>query len=522
MHLSMNTPAHDPEELQDVEGSAAEETDLDLADRSDADPRDLPKERIDLEVKVDNLSACERRIVAVVPRADIERYFEAQYDELTPKAEVPGFRAGKAPRKLVVARFKQTVAEQVKGKLLLDCLAQISDEFNFAAISEPDLNFEAVVLPDEGDMTFEYTVEVRPEFDLPEWKGLTLDQPQREIADQDVETQLQRLLARHGTFVDHDGPVEDGLYVTLNLTFSHDGDVVSRVQDRTIPVKPKLSFRDAQLDSFASLIQGAVKGDRRTATLTVSETVDNEQWKGQQIQVEIEIVKVLGLQLPKLTDSFLRDLGGFADEAELRGAVQEELERQETYRRQQAIRQQITSQLTAGANWALPPTLLRKQTEREMGRMVMELQAAGFSNDAIQAHANALTRRSLGYTETALKEHFILERIADDEKIDADEADYDREIDLIAEQSHQSPRRVRARLEKNGELDSLRNQIVERKVIELITSRALVREVPYTPPADDVAAIDHVVSGAERRKEIPAAQHGEEPKPRPGTPTSHA
>jgi trigger factor len=228
------------------------------------------------------------------------------------------------------------------------------------------------------------------------------------------------------------------------------------------------------------------------------------------------------LPLQLLTPTFLNEIGGFSGEADLRNAVREELERQEAYRRQQVVRQQITTQLTAGAAWALPPALLRKQTRRELQRVVLELRSAGFSEDVIQAHANVLHRRSLDYTETALKEHFILERIADEQKFDAEPDDYDREIALIAEQSGQSARRIRARLEKSGELDSLRNQIVERKVIELITSHALVKEVPYVPPVDDVAAIDDAVSGLVEREEIPAAQHGDEPKPIPGTPTSHA
>jgi len=520
----MNTPATDHEELQDVEAVAAEADQEQPPEQSpeQSPEQDAPKQQLDLRVTVDKMSACERHITAVIPRADIDRYFEAQYKELAPKAEVPGFRPGKAPLRLVISRFKEHVGEQVKGKLLMDSLAQISEEQKFAAISEPDLKLEAVVMPDEGDLTFEFNLEVRPEFDMPEWKGLTIEQPQREITEQDVEAHLHRILSRSGKLVDHPGPADDGDHVTLNLTFSRDDTVLSKIEGRTVPVKQKLSFRDAQLESFGELIRGAAQGDHRATTLKISEEVDNEQLKGQEVQVDLEVVKVQKLQLPKLTPTFLNEIGGFSGEADLRNAVREELERQEAYRRQQVVRQQITTQLTAGAAWALPPALLRKQTRRELQRVVLELRSAGFSEDVIQAHANVLHRRSLDYTETALKEHFILERIADEQKFDAEPDDYDREIALIAEQSGQSARRIRARLEKSGELDSLRNQIVERKVIELITSHALVKEVPYVPPVDDVAAIDDAVSGLVEREEIPAAQHGDEPKPIPGTPTSHA
>lgn len=526
----MNTPATDNDELQEIDAApevaapeaAAPEAAPDAAApaeaAAEAESQEEPKQRLELQVTVDNTSACQRHVTVVIPRADIDRYFEKEFDELVPKAEVPGFRPGKAPRKLVVSRFKPRIGEQVKGKLLMDCLAQVSEDHKFSAISEPDLKLDAVVLPDEGDMTFEFNLEVRPEFDMPEWKGLSLQQPRQEIADADVDAHLQRILKRYGKLVDHHEPAGEGDYITLNITFSRDGNVLSSLQDRTVVVKPKLSFRDAQLDNFGELMRGAKRGDRRTATLKISEAVDNEQWKGQEVQAEFEVVKVEKLQLPKLTPAFLNEVGGFTDEADLRAAVREELERQFKYRQQQAVRHQITRQLTAGANWALPPELLRKQTKREVQRMVLELQSAGFSNDVIQSHANEISRQSLAYTETALKEHFILERLAEEQGIDAEPDDFTKEIELIAEQSGVPARRVRARLEKRGEMDSLRNQIVERKVIELITRHALVEEVPYEPPQDDVVAIDHVISGVEEREAIPEAHHGEEPKPPPGMP----
>ncbi len=96
------------------------------------------------------------------------------FNELAPKAEVPGFRPGRAPRKLVESRFKEQVSNQVKGSLLMDSLGQVSEEHEFSAISEPDFDFDAVALPEDGPFTFEFDIEVRPEFDVPQWKGLKL------------------------------------------------------------------------------------------------------------------------------------------------------------------------------------------------------------------------------------------------------------------------------------------------------------------------------------------------------------
>jgi trigger factor len=119
-----------------------------------------------------------------------------------------------------------------------------------------------------------------------------------------------------------------------------------------------------------------------------------------------------------------------------------------------------------------------------------------------------LRQNSAAATARALKEHFILERIAEDEQIDADESDYESEIRLIAAQSNESARRVRARLEKSGSMDVLRNQIIERKVIERILQAATFKETPYHLRRTDEEAIDHAAGGGEE-SEIPEAKYDE-------------
>ena len=104
-----------------------------------------------------------------------------------PTAQVPGFRPGRAPRKLVETRFRKEIGDKVKSELLMDCLTQVNEDQKLAAISEPDLDLEAVELPAEGPLTFEFDVEVRPEFELPKWKGLAIEKPVREFSDADVE-----------------------------------------------------------------------------------------------------------------------------------------------------------------------------------------------------------------------------------------------------------------------------------------------------------------------------------------------
>jgi len=199
-----------------------EEDDLKVEDPADESAEDEAVS-LNLEVSVKSPSACERHVTVTIPREDIDRYYGDAFDELMPTATVPGFRAGRAPRKLVESRMRKSVSDQIKGSLLMDSMGQISDGEEFTAIGEPDFDLDAIELPDDGPMTFEFNIEVRPEFDLPDWKGLEVQRAVRDFDDADIDRQIEQILTRYGTLVPHDGMADVGDYLTLNIT-CHDGD----------------------------------------------------------------------------------------------------------------------------------------------------------------------------------------------------------------------------------------------------------------------------------------------------------
>ncbi len=466
-------------------------------------------QRLTLDVKVDTRSTCERHISVTIPREDIERYFDKEFSELMPSAHVPGFRPGRAPRKLVETRFRKDIADKVKGELLMDSLSQVNEDEKLAAISEPNFDLEAVEIPEEGPLTFEFDIEVRPEFELPKWKGLTIEKPVREFSDADIDQTLESILARRGRLIPHDGPAEFGDYITVNLTFKHGDKTLAEAKEEVIRIRPVLSFRDGKIEKFDTLMSGVRAGQTRQGEAVLSEDAPNEELRGQKVEATFEVLEVKKLEMPKITPELLDELGGFEDEADLRDAIRDQFARQLEYEQHRLAREQITAALTVAADWELPPAMLRRQSHRELQRAVLELQRSGFSDEEIHARENILRQNISANTARALKEHFILERIAEDEDIQVVEDDFEAEIALIAAQSGESPRRVRARLDKSGSMDVLQNQIVERKVIELILQNASFKETPYQLNRTDEEAIDYAAGGGDQ-SEIPEAKYDEE------------
>ncbi len=484
-----------PEETADSQADAANETEED------------EDQLLSLDVEVNEPSTCERHVVVKIAPEDIERYKDDAYEEMMPSAQVPGFRPGRAPRKLVEKRFQSEVHDQVKGSLVMDAITQVSEEQDYSAISEPDFDFDAVQLEDEGPLVFEFTVEVRPEFDMPKWQGLKLDRVSHEYSEEEVQERTQSLLQRYGTLEPHEGPVEADDLVTISIVCSDGEEEISRLEDSRCPVRSKLVFRDGEIDDFAKLVTGAEAKSTLKAKATVSPSHENEELQGKSLDAVITVEQIERISLPELTDKFLSEVGDFESVEDMHNAVREELERKLEYHREQQIRGQITELLTETANWELPPTLLKRQSQRELQRSVLELQSSGFSNDEIRMYINRIQQDLMGSTSKSLKEHFILERIAEENELDVSPQELDLHIELLARQQNVSTRRIRARLEKQGDMDALRNQIVESKAIGLINEHADFTDVPLEETDEEESfALSHDLAGEPPSSEVTSTE----------------
>jgi trigger factor len=306
---------------------APDEDVLDAQDTLEAEAEE-EKPKLSLEVDMESPNACERHVTVSIDREDVDRYFDEAFSELMPSAEVPGFRPGRAPRKLVENRFRKQVREQVKGSLLMDSMTQVTEEQEFTAISEPDFDLAAIEVPDDGPMTFEFDIEVRPEFDLPQWKGLRLEKPVHKYSREDVDGRLSELLERYGQIVPHEGPAEADDYITVNMTFTFAGQQISRLEEETLRLRSELSFHDGRIGDFDKLMDGVQEGETRHGKLRLSAEAPNDQLRGQEIDAEVKVLDVKRVTLPELDEQFLARVGKFENEGELRDAVEAELQRQ--------------------------------------------------------------------------------------------------------------------------------------------------------------------------------------------------
>lgn len=189
------------------------------------------------------------------------------------------------------------------------------------------------------------------------------------------------------------------------------------------------------------------------------------------------------MNVPPVDEEFC-DRMGFASLDALRTAIRRTLERQVKYEQRQTCRKQITDKIIESANWDLPADMVEKQVDNALRREVLEMQQAGFTSQQIMSRENDLRQQSLSMTRRNLKEHFILDRIATEEKLEVTELEIEQEITSMSFQRGESPRRVRARLIKSGVIENLYAQIRERKAVDLILDSAQFNDSPFSLPQD--------------------------------------
>lgn len=464
--------AVDEDDVATTESAA----DAELAEQDAADGDETP-ERMELSVVIDKAGPCKRHVRVTIPRSSIDAVATKSIDGMMESAVVPGFRVGHVPEALIRKRFRKELADQVKQKVLMQSLEQISEDEDLEPINVPNLDPEAFEIPDEGDFEYEFDVEVRPEFDLPNYKGLKIDRPTREISDADVNEYVDLVREDYGHLEPVEEPVSAGDVVTVDVVFTHNGVELRKFDELSVRVRPVLRLQDGELKGFDTLMKGAVAGDTREADITISLEADNVEMRGESVHAAFAVLDVKRLRLPEMDAALFVRINA-DDEADFRQRVRQMLERQVTYQQRQATRQQVLERITESADWELPEDLVKKQVENALRREVLEMRQAGFTPREIRARENELRQESITMTRKNLKEHFVLDRIAEEEKIEVNASDIDNEITLMALQSGDNPRRVRARLQKSGVIENLEAQIRERKAVDVILEHAEFKDKP--------------------------------------------
>ena len=342
-------------------------------------------------VTIEEAGLCKKHISIEIPEETIQNATDEQYDSLRKEALVPGFRKGRAPRRLLERRFGKETTEQVKLKLLADASDSALKDNELDVLREPDIDFEKIELPDTGPLKFDFEVEVRPEFDLPQLEGIAVEKRKLEVTDEQIDRELEQLRKFSGVWAPRDGgETEPDDQVIADAILKADGvEEEEKLDNIEIYVRRNGFVGAIPVEKLDELLTGAKAGDIRQASIDVPKTYFREEYRGKKVEISIDIKDIKWLKPAELDQAFITRLG-MEDENELREKTQDTLQsRLETQVRTE-MSEQIYQYLHDNTKLDLPLDIVAQQATSLLQRQYQNLMMRGLPREQLNEQLEQL------------------------------------------------------------------------------------------------------------------------------------
>jgi len=462
-------------------------------------------------VTIEEAGPCKKKVSIEIPEERIKNATDEKYKELRKEALVPGFRKGRAPRRLLEKRFGKETTEQIKLKLLIDASDSAVKDNELQIIGEPDVDFEKIELPDKGPMKFDFEVEVRPDFDLPQLEGIPVTRTKLQVSDEQIDREIERLQRWSGIWTPRkDGAVEPEDQIIADALIKAEGiEEEQKLDNIEIYVRQNGFVGQIPVEKLDELLAGAKAGQTKQISVEVPKTYFREEYRGKKVDIQIEIKDIKWLKPAELDENFLTRIG-VEDENELREKTQERLQsRLETQARTE-MSEQIHQYLLENTDFELPLDIVAEQSETLLRRQYTNLMMRGLSRKQIEEQMEQLQASSEEHAREQLKTFFIMDKVADKLKIEVSDEEINGHIAQIALQRGQRPERMREQMERDGSLAQFELEVRQNNCIAKLLETAKITE--KKPDKKAKKARKTAKKSAKKTAEKPAEAEKRQPK----------
>ena len=423
-----------------------------------------------MEVRIDDVGPCKKSLSIKVPPERIQEEVEKNLTELSETVRFPGFRPGKAPRALVEKKFRKDVLDEVKGELVRESLTEALKENDLDVLALPDV--DKVEMDEQTGLSYEATVELKPRITMGEYKGVELEKESTEVADKDVDEFVMGLRRQHGRMEDApEGKADDNSWVRADCEILVSGEKVWNREGIVFGVEEEMVL-GLQIEGLKKSISGKTIGDELELDVTLPDGFFIEEHAGKSATLKIKITEVRVLVPAELNEAMLQRVGA-SDEEELRSMVRTNLVSNREMQAQRNLRQQLMDKLIDSAEVEMSEDVVERVAgdiiERQKRRAQMYGQTIDDADEALKAETREQARREVIW-------HFMLEQIAEKEKVFATEDDVEAEIARMAAQTGRRPTVVRNELERAERLSELRGDVRRQKTVNLLIDKATIKE----------------------------------------------
>lgn len=433
-----------------------------------------------MNIETQDISDTRKSLVASFEAEETASEHKAIVAEFTKMARLPGFRPGKAPAAMVQKRYAKEITEEFRKKVMTKAYQ--------SSIEDSKLEVLNVVNVEEGDIepdqpaTITVTVDIQPEFELPEYEGIATTVEPTEATDEEVEKTIENMRAERADFsvVEREAAKSD--YVKLAYEGSVDGKPILEIApDKQIYGKVPQTWEEVEgeneglIPGLSKSLAGMKAGDKKDVNVEFPAKFEAvEALAGQKAVYAVEVLEVRERVLPEIDEEFLK--AHQADDLEgLKTNVRNNIKMQKDSRNRSEQRRQVTEALIEKVSFHAPESLVENETQSVLRQFIDQNMRQGVTQEQLEGDKEALYANARKAGESRVTSQLILAKIAEKEKVTVEEADMNQFIYQQAMRSGQDPNKFVKELAKNREqLRSIQQSILLDKTLDLVVSKATV------------------------------------------------
>jgi trigger factor len=422
-----------------------------------------------------------RKTLAVTLEAnEVEAEEKSLLDQFSKMAKIPGFRPGKAPLSIVRQKHAKDIAGELKQRVMAKAYQDGSKEAKVELVNVIDVQESEIVAGQ--DITVTFTIDVRPEFTVENFKGLELQGLSEAIEDKDIDEAIDGIRKEKAEFSPVEREAAEGDYVKFSHEGSIDGAPISEiVADKPVYAKMPQTWEEIGSDQglipgLGDQLQGLKTGDKSDLEVEFPADFTVEELQGKKAVYSVEILEVRERKLPEMDDAFF-EAQQVKTLDELKERVKGWIEGQKKQERKADLRRQVSEKLTASVDFSLPESLVEAETENSMRQVVMENMQRGVAQDQLEANKEDIHAQSRQTAESRVKLQLILSQIAEKESVEVSDQDMSQFVFSQAYQSGQKPDQFVKELKKDqNRLRMAQQSVLFDKTLEMLCDEAKVSD----------------------------------------------
>ncbi|MHC4456779.1 MAG: trigger factor [Planctomycetota bacterium] len=428
-------------------------------------------------VTIKEAGPCKKKVSVEIPEEAIINATDEQYKTLSKDAMVPGFRKGRAPRRLLEKRFGKEVTDQVKLKLLADASDSAIKDNELHVLHEPDIDFEKIDLPDKGSLKFDFEVEVRPEFDLPQLEGIAVEKQKLEVSNEQIDGEIEQLQRWSGTWTPREeGQIELDDQIIADAILNAEDLEEQKLENIEVIIRHNGFVGAVPVENLDELLVGAKVRDVKQISAEIPKTYFRKEYRGKKVDIQISIKEIKWLKPAEMNEDLFKKFA-VDDETELREKIRDMLQSRLEQQVRTEMADQIYKYLLDKTDFELPLDIVAEQSTALLQRQYSNLLMRGFSREQIEEQMEQIQASSAQQAKEQLKIFFIMDKIADKFEIEVSEEELNGHIARLAIQQGQRPERMREQMLRDGTLAQFRLQVRESKCVEKLLESAKITEV---------------------------------------------